>query len=867
MYMRNRFQTTVIALFLLLAQVCILASPPDEQLVANGLRQLERQILINADNERRGRSHENQYVIVLDAGVDAGEYIEERGSASTRLMSGTQLRLLDQQLVTFHNAYSNSQQTGFYVLLVNNWKLRLAKQLSAEFTLNEWSDLRAFAAAEESRELDGMLAQLNSVPSEILRRLQNKGYRKQAYVYMYARITATDVDGSTGSAGSGSAGIRTRSRQFVSQVFRAAEAVNIETPLHPYVLDVRQLLAKGYYTHFERVAANVRNFVDTWSNEVAAAGRADEAAVLRIGPGPGYELFINLPPTQSLSETEKTSFVALCHYLNEQAEATRFAFWLPSLSRAAVRAQDGKIIQRDVLSELYDSRLLTIEAFNGQFVKRSSREYPTLWVTVEGDLTEGIPENYNQFTKDHLRGGVYRYSLDDLISRKEQRALDSYFWQAIRSAEKNGKAEPVSQADGVEQYVALYNHSSSLFYWMKNYFIEVAEPATIANIARTISRFKSFSPNNQLRADAETSVASSRRLQSLEKQYSNLAATSKQQVDKLAQLDGVGIIGDDAGNELLILGRQTTDEYVEVGRVVDGRVAPLHYVEKGTPLGGVFDGHQLVRDGEEVGFLRRVDDASSLSKFEDFPNIKTWTGSLSASGDRLLIDKLFSLERTDLEKLNVDIAHRNYGSEIRELLRENPDDVVEIWKRLKDDPAYSWELQKTGGSRWEKWGQREFFKDVTAKGKHFERDVCLVALRNRSSAAYLELKNKVAADFGKNLDEYDMYSQVQLKYDGEEYFVADQVFVRYRMIGGQKLVEDLVIIENKLSRTTSFTAQQSNALAHRRFVVRSQSVSSEFGTGMNLMNGRVLEFVDNAQWIKVSDEATGNQISQIQTVR
>jgi len=194
------------------------------------------------------------------------------------------------------------------------------------------------------------------------------------------------------------------------------------------------------------------------------------------------------------------------------------------------------------------------------------------------------------------------------------------------------------------------------------------------------------------------------------------------------------------------------------------------------------------------------------------------------------------------------------------LLKENPDDLTNIWKRLKDDPAYSWELQETGGSRWEKWSQREFFKDVTAKGKKFETDVCLKAFKNRSSAQYLELKDKFYKDFGKNLDDYDMYSQVELKYSDEDYFVADQVFVKRDALGE---VEDIVILENKLSSTTPLTPSQSNAFTKTSFIVRSVNVESVTKPGQFLKSGDNLIFSGTKQWYKVHDGANGDIISGI----
>lgn len=262
--------------------------------------------------------------------------------------------------------------------------------------------------------------------------------------------------------------------------------------------------------------------------------------------------------------------------------------------------------------------------------------------------------------------------------------------------------------------------------------------------------------------------------------------------------------------------------------------------------------------------VNQVGKASLLTKFKDFTNIKTWINGLDDVADASLLAKLDNLEPSYFSKLDADLIHSIYGPEIKALVKESPDDLTDIWKRLKDDPAYSWELQKEGGSRWEKWGQREFFKDITAKGKGFETNVCLTAFKNRTSAKYLELKNKFQADFGKNLDDYDMYSQVQLKYDGDNYFVADQLFVKYKTNAlGQQVVNDIVVIENKLSSTTPLTTPQANALTKTSFTVRSNDINSATPNGSVLIKGTKLDFSNSKQWYKVHDGVDGNIITGI----
>ncbi|QPH39436.1 hypothetical protein [Pedobacter endophyticus] len=252
--------------------------------------------------------------------------------------------------------------------------------------------------------------------------------------------------------------------------------------------------------------------------------------------------------------------------------------------------------------------------------------------------------------------------------------------------------------------------------------------------------------------------------------------------------------------------------------------------------------------------------ASLFAKFKNFPNLKSWVNSLDDVADAKLLSKLDNLEADYFAKLDADLLHKTYGVEIKALVKENPDDLFDVWQKLKDDPAYSWELQKTGGSRWEKWSKREFFKDITAKGKGFETDVCLATFKNRSSAKYLELKQKFQTDFGKNLDDYDMYSQVQLKYDGDNYFVADQLFVK-RNIDGD--IVDILVIENKLSDTTPLTIPQAMAFTKTSFTVRSLDKFPELGTGLKLNPGTLINFKNSKQFYKVHDGANGDIISGI----
>ena len=256
-----------------------------------------------------------------------------------------------------------------------------------------------------------------------------------------------------------------------------------------------------------------------------------------------------------------------------------------------------------------------------------------------------------------------------------------------------------------------------------------------------------------------------------------------------------------------------------------------------------------------------------LGKLDNFTSLKTWVNGLDDVADANLITKLDGLDAGYLAKLETDIASNSMGAGLKALLKESPDDLNDIWKILKDDPKYAYELSKTGGTRWNKWAKGNYFKTVTKAGKDFEELICKQAFKNRNSAKYLEIKQKFQTDFVKNLDDYEMFSQVQLKYNNSgDYFVADQIFVKYDAFGD---VEDMVVLENKLSSTTSFSPNQTSALQSNSYSVRSVSIKSDTNPNLFLKsaNNEILSFSNSNQWYKIYSSGDGNSISGIQKIQ
>lgn len=243
-------------------------------------------------------------------------------------------------------------------------------------------------------------------------------------------------------------------------------------------------------------------------------------------------------------------------------------------------------------------------------------------------------------------------------------------------------------------------------------------------------------------------------------------------------------------------------------------------------------------------------------------------------------DKLDELGDEFIKQLEKDLNHTTHGSQLASDLTNFPDDF-EIYKKLKEDPAYHWELmgtEYTTNNRWQYWSQREFFKDVTGKGKFFEETTCLNALKDRTNANYLQLKNQIDNDFpGINLDDYDMFSQVQLGFppttlpDGRviDYFAADQVFVKFRLnqATGLKVVDDIIVVENKLKYGTLLTDNQKYASTLSGYTVRNTTAGpSQLGTADVLSStvNQNLNFANGSiKWYKFWDSDKGDIISGI----
>ncbi len=196
-------------------------------------------------------------------------------------------------------------------------------------------------------------------------------------------------------------------------------------------------------------------------------------------------------------------------------------------------------------------------------------------------------------------------------------------------------------------------------------------------------------------------------------------------------------------------------------------------------------------------------------------------------------------------------------------LADDMDDVEEalsIYRKVREQPENAWDFIKgiDKDSRLAKWSRGRFFVEVTQRGKDFEQ-VVGPALRSGKWRDKLKalLKDKYKVD---NLDDYELIEQVQLIYKNPpgDYFIADQVFVKYGFdADGDKFIDDLIVIENKLSESTRLTENQETAKSISEYLVRGSKIPG-------LPTGSQAIFKDNViKWFKVHSDGVGKEIKNL----
>ena len=116
-----------------------------------------------------------------------------------------------------------------------------------------------------------------------------------------------------------------------------------------------------------------------------------------------------------------------------------------------------------------------------------------------------------------------------------------------------------------------------------------------------------------------------------------------------------------------------------------------------------------------------------------------------------------------------------------------------------------------------------------------------------------------------------MYAQVQLLYNPatDNFFVADQVFVKWETVNGVESIADLLVVENKLQFGTALTTHQRAGRLAASLDVRSVRQQVESTAPNRLPNTSAPDLTQArtglapSEWFKIFDSETGDVISGV----
>ncbi|MFA0963107.1 fibronectin type III domain-containing protein [Roseivirga sp. BDSF3-8] len=225
----------------------------------------------------------------------------------------------------------------------------------------------------------------------------------------------------------------------------------------------------------------------------------------------------------------------------------------------------------------------------------------------------------------------------------------------------------------------------------------------------------------------------------------------------------------------------------------------------------------------------------------------------------LVVDKTKILSRiNEWDASKVDDLARRLGKDNYPNLADDlaDPDFFKLYDDIINDPENALDIaKKAGDGNLITTAKSAFFNDITKLGKDFE-GVVAPALspggtwRNKLSDV---VKNKFGID---DLGSYEMYKQVQFTYNKStgDYFVSDQVFVKYGFdADGDKFIENIIVIESKLSDGTKLTGNQSAARNVSEYTVRSRQFV-ELSQGLE---------VKSNNWLRAYGDGSGKNIVDI----
>jgi|GEM_PF-6069068 len=254
--------------------------------------------------------------------------------------------------------------------------------------------------------------------------------------------------------------------------------------------------------------------------------------------------------------------------------------------------------------------------------------------------------------------------------------------------------------------------------------------------------------------------------------------------------------------------------------------------------------------------------------------IKAWTkmtgGVLGEFADNAsVLRQFYNMTDDMIDNIVYEMKHANRGAGVRSRIKQNPSDIDNIMRPWLEDPAFAYATRDNTNISWLDWKKSIFAKHFFGIGKKFET-MCTIGLSEIGSSTHTFVRDRVLTHIGKDINDYHMFPSVQLKIGNtENYFVADQLFIKYGLNAkSDSAIVDIIVLETKLQTTTNLSARQLEALqnASQGFNVRSLTSKSKYNEKIELTpksDKLVLPGGASPTFFKLFDNADGNAINDI----
>ncbi|WP_289658118.1 fibronectin type III domain-containing protein [Flavobacterium panacagri] len=304
-----------------------------------------------------------------------------------------------------------------------------------------------------------------------------------------------------------------------------------------------------------------------------------------------------------------------------------------------------------------------------------------------------------------------------------------------------------------------------------------------------------------------------------------------------------------------------------------------------TNVNEVMDYLLLMDNPKLLNFLKDINGAGNNNTIQN--NIANLNRSILSSWENLTLQEkeskyvrvnynylsIFNKQKDNVQKLIAMFTDNDESTALKKFLDDvNNDDIFKTFINNTDNERYvrgfvnhklegadvvdlGAMLSESGLNELvEKWLRRsqriEEFKGYSQKGTELSNNIA-TELENKSSKLFISLKSTLGIS---DLESYTILKEVALTTSGG-FMKADILFVKKNLI--TQLIEDIVIVENKLSKTTDYTDRQKEGFGAILNGTKTMNVKfSVFYNGTEYIAANTLIPVSKNKIIKIYDHGT-----------